>query len=762
MRHAEALLFIHDEQAKILEDDILLQELVGADDEIHRAGSEILEGLALLGRGAEAGEDVDIDREALEPLAGGHVVLLSQDRGGDEDGDLLGVHDRLHGGAKGDLGLAEADVAAEQAVHRAGGLHIPLHLGDAAELIVGLGKGEVILKLALPRRIGGKGEACAALALGIELDQAVGQILDRSLCLLLGLFPTVAAELIELDGAVLGRADVFIDEVHLGGGHVEHVRPLVLDFDVILDDPVHLHLLHAHVAADAVELVDDQIAGGQVGEGIELLAVGRLRLRPGTGAPGGAVEKLALGEDGELDRRVLHAVGQGPVGQEDPALGRHAGGREGHLNRDGPVGEILLQDLPPAAAAAEDEGTEAVFPVVLQIGGGDLQIAAVGRELLGDHVQNDGRLHRLREGGGKEGFQEESGPVGNGGADVLPAPDKVAELACQDPALEQAVKLEAEVLLPGVGGAAEVAVVAEDRDPVGGQVVGGGGKVRVDQAHIAVACPEGRAALQLLPVRLQRFHQLRVGLLAPLLAGKQAAQVLAETFHAARMEHGKGLSHGKKDDLIQILGPALGQRVEAAHGIQLVTEEFQADRVVGGGTEDVQDAAAHGKLAHALDQVAAAVARLKQAGGQGVGRAGIAQTERNRRGEQRRPGHGAQGEGLPGGDQQARLAGGKVIEPAQAVLLPLAGDRRTVIEGQVAARKDGILPAQKGSQLRLGPLGDHVVLADDEKGPLELADETGDQVGAVDLCCAGDGCVFAAGQGGADPAELGQALEGVQ
>ena len=111
---------------------------------------------------------------------------------------------------------------------------------------------------------------------------------------------------------------------------------------------------------------------------------------------------------------------------------------------------------------------------------------------------------------------------------------------------------------------------------------------------------------------------------------------------------------------------------------------------------------------------------------------------------------------------QAGLAGGKIEELAQAALLPLAGDRRAVIEGQVAARKDGILPAQKGSQLRLGPLGDHVVLADDEKGPLELADETGDQVGAVDLCCAGDGCVFAAGQGGADPAELGQALEGVQ
>ena len=170
MRHAEALLFIHDEQAQVLEDDILLQELVGADDEIHRAGSEILEGLALLGRGAEPGEDVDIDREALEPLAGGHVVLLSQDRGGNEDGDLLGVHDRLHGGAKGDLGLAEADVAAEQSVHRHTALHIVLNLVNADNLIWGFLVLKACLKVALPLVVGGKRITLRLHSRGIKRD----------------------------------------------------------------------------------------------------------------------------------------------------------------------------------------------------------------------------------------------------------------------------------------------------------------------------------------------------------------------------------------------------------------------------------------------------------------------------------------------------------------------------------------------------------------------------------------------------------------
>ena len=80
---AEALLLVDDEQAQILVFHGLLQQLMGADDEVHRAGAELVEGGLLLGRGPEAAENVDVHGEATEPGHGGLIVLLGQDRGGD-------------------------------------------------------------------------------------------------------------------------------------------------------------------------------------------------------------------------------------------------------------------------------------------------------------------------------------------------------------------------------------------------------------------------------------------------------------------------------------------------------------------------------------------------------------------------------------------------------------------------------------------------------------------------------------------------------
>ena len=60
----------------------LLDELVGADDEIHPALGQVREdALLFLGRG-EAGEDLDGHREGAEAALGRGVVLLGKDGGG--------------------------------------------------------------------------------------------------------------------------------------------------------------------------------------------------------------------------------------------------------------------------------------------------------------------------------------------------------------------------------------------------------------------------------------------------------------------------------------------------------------------------------------------------------------------------------------------------------------------------------------------------------------------------------------------------------
>ena len=241
-------------------------------------------------------------------------MLLGQNGRRHQNGHLFAVQDALHRGAEGDLCLAKADVAAEQTLHRGGGFHIPLDLGDAAELVVGLGVGEALFKLLLPRRIRREGETGQALARGIELNESFGKILGCSLGAGLCLLPLVAAEFVEADGRVLtAGADILADKVELRGGDVERVAALIGDLDVVLDHAANLHLLHADVAADAVVLVDDEIAGREIGEGFELFAV-----RGGFFALGGGLlfapgQELPLCQDGPVQVWVFEARRKGAV-----------------------------------------------------------------------------------------------------------------------------------------------------------------------------------------------------------------------------------------------------------------------------------------------------------------------------------------------------------------------------------------------------------------------------------------------------------------
>jgi hypothetical protein len=73
---------------------------------------------ALLLRGAEAREQFHAHRVVGHALAEGVEVLLRQHGRWYQYRDLPPIHHRLERRADGDLGFAEADVAADQAVHR--------------------------------------------------------------------------------------------------------------------------------------------------------------------------------------------------------------------------------------------------------------------------------------------------------------------------------------------------------------------------------------------------------------------------------------------------------------------------------------------------------------------------------------------------------------------------------------------------------------------------------------------------------------------
>ncbi len=148
--HPEALLLVHHEQPEVPELHVLLDEPVRADGDVHVAGGDGRDGRLQLLRRAEAREHGDLHGKPGEAVREGLEVLLHEDRGRREQRHLLAAHHRLERGAQRDLRLAVPHVAADQPVHGNGGLHVALHLFDAAKLVLRLLVGEGRLELALP------------------------------------------------------------------------------------------------------------------------------------------------------------------------------------------------------------------------------------------------------------------------------------------------------------------------------------------------------------------------------------------------------------------------------------------------------------------------------------------------------------------------------------------------------------------------------------------------------------------------------------
>ena len=116
-------------------------------------GAELLQGLLLHFRGAEAAEHVDGDGEAPETRHGGLIMLLGKHRGRNQNCRLLAVQDALHHRPQRNFGFAEADVAAQKPLHGSRRLHVVLDLRNCAQLIVGFRVFEALFKLLLPNGI---------------------------------------------------------------------------------------------------------------------------------------------------------------------------------------------------------------------------------------------------------------------------------------------------------------------------------------------------------------------------------------------------------------------------------------------------------------------------------------------------------------------------------------------------------------------------------------------------------------------------------
>ena len=220
VHHPEALLLINHHKAKVLERHVTLHEPVRADDNVHRARLQLLHDVQLLLLRAIAREQLDAHRVVRHAFAEGVVMLLRQHGRRHEDGHLLAAHHALERGADGHLRLAEAHVAAHEAVHGLGDFQVMLRLADGAKLVGRFLVEKGTFKLALPRRVRPKRMARLRGALGLNLEQVRRDIPHRALGLLLGLLPTFPTEGVQRR-TQLARAHILADEMRLGDGDVE-------------------------------------------------------------------------------------------------------------------------------------------------------------------------------------------------------------------------------------------------------------------------------------------------------------------------------------------------------------------------------------------------------------------------------------------------------------------------------------------------------------------------------------------------------------
>ena len=335
--------------------DVGRQQAVRTNEHVHRAVRKALQRPPLLGRRHKPGEHGHLEVKRGKPREERLVVLLRQDGGGAQHHDLLAVLAALEGRAQGHLGLAEAHVSAEQAVHGLSGLHVGLDVGHGACLVGCELVAEAGLHLLLDGGVQAKGVAADGGAARVEVHQVKRQLLSALAGLAGGAAPVGSVQAREARTLAV-RAHVARDAVHLLKRHVELVAARVLKQEVVAVLAGHVLAHNVRKEGDAVRGVDDVVSrleGEGHARGVHAAGTAAGLCRAGAEVAHREDRQARGGDDyARRHRRVKErdlAARQGPAGVgrrrvRDPA-GVVLGRAQGLRKRDGLVIEAQLKGL---------------------------------------------------------------------------------------------------------------------------------------------------------------------------------------------------------------------------------------------------------------------------------------------------------------------------------------------------------------------------------------------------------------------------------
>ena len=265
-------------------------------------------------------------------------MLLGEDGGRAEDEGLTAVQRDGERGAHGNLGLAEADVAAHETIHRPPRLEILFHGLDRLELILGLAIGERALEPLEPVVREVERLAGGVPAAGVQGEELASELAHRGARAALEVLPRLPAELGQRRRLRVGP-DVPGDLPDLLVRNVEAVVASEGEEEVVARDAGDLPRLEAEELADSVVLVDDVVAYPKVGERLE-------RAPEPLVHPGWPLaEDLRVREEGYPEVSPDEAASRGAHDERDGRIGGELADVVGDVRLDLPQHALCAQCL---------------------------------------------------------------------------------------------------------------------------------------------------------------------------------------------------------------------------------------------------------------------------------------------------------------------------------------------------------------------------------------------------------------------------------
>ncbi len=260
-----------------------------------------------------------------------------------------------------------------------------------------------------------------------------------------------------------------------------------------------------------------------------------------------------------------------------------------------------------------------------------LGTAAIGRQLARLHTAYGFRLDRIAP--NRETVRQNKGKLAHRGHGLVHAEAVVYKLIDEHTGGDERLLVFRGLLLLLPGPLGAFARLAPYHERIGGKIIKGTCKFRIDQRHITIGGGKQGPVFQRLGIAVEIFLQAR-GIKAAGMgidASGKRAQRLRQSRFAAGIEAWQCFRRRHHTDGLCILAAPLAGHIEKGHLIDLIAPEFHAHRFAFRGGKHIQYAAPTGKLTRTFHLVAGLIARAQQTILHVLNGDGIAPAERKRR-----------------------------------------------------------------------------------------------------------------------------------